>query len=374
MVAMKQSQKWALTESQRQAAWNATYSDPEYKTTAFMQRSIDDVIYADNPINSLWRVYEYTLNNDRDFSYRSPLLVEAGLQWSEREAAQKEYKSNVEARRHSNALVIAQQYVDPYWLAHGESLEQCQAGEFRALSWPMAALQEDLHKAAKIAAKFARKDKFSPPILHNIRIESACDRLKITATNLEATCIATVGAKIEGLLDTTIPAALFRDLMANLPDERVDMYQTHGQKYGTFTIECCDKRIKANIKTTSSSEFPRLPIEQGKHIAHVYGGLVKQFKVDLSSCIAGTDEYVKLTTTEGGIQLTGHNKKSITQRTIDIETDNDTCALMPVNGLKLIASSLDKNEPIDIYETKDHIRFVQFNVEYLVTKLAQRGD
>src|SRR4051812_791462 len=77
--------------------------------------------------------------------------------------------------------------------------------------------QQNLSRALNTVARVA-SSRSTLPILSNVLIRAAGNRLSISATNLDIAITQTVGAKMDKEGAITIPARLMQDFINNLPD------------------------------------------------------------------------------------------------------------------------------------------------------------
>ncbi|MBI2405316.1 DNA polymerase III subunit beta [Candidatus Gottesmanbacteria bacterium] len=118
-------------------------------------------------------------------------------------------------------------------------------------------LQENLTKALN---QVGRLIPLRPqlPILQNLLLTTEEGRLKIIATNLETTEILWVGAKIEKEGELCIPAKLFTELVASLPQEAV--FLTENRE----SLVVKSQGVTATIPGVSAKEFPPIPKSKEK--------------------------------------------------------------------------------------------------------------
>src|SRR5438105_10644347 len=93
--------------------------------------------------------------------------------------------------------------------------------------------QENLAKALSSVARVANS-RNTLPILSNILLKTASNRLSVSATNLDIAITHYVGSKIEKDGAITVPARLMQDFVTSLPN-------------GVLNMELTDNRLK--IKT-----------------------------------------------------------------------------------------------------------------------------
>ena len=134
----------------------------------------------------------------------------------------------------------------------------------------VSVLQENLSRSLGIVSRAI--DSSPPlPVLSNVLLETEDSRLKISATNLEMSISAWIGAKVEQGGSITLPARTFSELVNTLSRERVDMRLDAS----THTIELRCGVQKTNIRGIDADEFP--PITHGSDVdLALDGGTLKE--------------------------------------------------------------------------------------------------
>lgn len=112
------------------------------------------------------------------------------------------------------------------------------------------------------------------PILNNILIETKEGHIRLSATDLEIGIIIEIPANIEKEGGTTVPARVFSDLIASLPQEKITLEVVEN------SLVITSKKSKSTIQTMGKDEFPQIYKERGeKRIVldskEVYTHLVK---------------------------------------------------------------------------------------------------
>ncbi len=112
--------------------------------------------------------------------------------------------------------------------------------------------QENLHKALSSVGRVANS-RGTLPILSNILIKTAGNRLSIAATNLDIAITHFIGSKVASEGAITVPARLMVDFVASLPN-------------GTITLDLEETKLKITtdqyqsvINGTVADEYPVMP-------------------------------------------------------------------------------------------------------------------
>ena len=134
----------------------------------------------------------------------------------------------------------------------------------------VSVLQENLAKSLNIVTKAV--DSNPPlPVLANVLLETEDSRLKISATNLEMSITAWIGAKVEQAGSITLPAKTFGELVNSLSRERVDLRleaATH-----TMHVRCGIQT--SNVRGIDADEYP--PINHNeKADLHLEGATLRE--------------------------------------------------------------------------------------------------
>lgn len=112
--------------------------------------------------------------------------------------------------------------------------------------------QENLAKALNTVARVANT-RNTLPILANVLLQTADNRLSISATNLDIGITHRIGSKIEKTGSITVPARLMQDFVSSLPD-------------GTLKLELTDNKLhittdqyNSSINGIAADDFPVMP-------------------------------------------------------------------------------------------------------------------
>ncbi|MGH2358912.1 MAG: hypothetical protein ACRDGJ_13055, partial [Candidatus Limnocylindria bacterium] len=86
----------------------------------------------------------------------------------------------------------------------------------------VSVMQENLARGLQTVSR-AVSTRASLPVLANVLLKTENAGLKLTATNLEIGITCWVPGKIESEGEITVPARLITDLVASLPNQRIDL-------------------------------------------------------------------------------------------------------------------------------------------------------
>jgi DNA polymerase-3 subunit beta len=119
----------------------------------------------------------------------------------------------------------------------------------------VSVLQENLARGLSIVSR-AVSPRSTLPVLANVLVATDEGRLRLSATNLELGITCWIGAKIEEEGSTTVPARTFTDMVATLPNDRVNM--ALNVRTQTLNVRCGTSNT--DIKGIDAQEFPPMPV------------------------------------------------------------------------------------------------------------------
>jgi DNA polymerase-3 subunit beta len=112
-------------------------------------------------------------------------------------------------------------------------------------------MQENLARGLQIVSR-AVSSRATLPVLANVLLKTENAGVKLTATNLEIGINCWVPGKVSEEGEITVPAKLITDLVASLPNQRIDLQLS--AKDRTLKLTCGNNR--ASIKGIDAEEFP----------------------------------------------------------------------------------------------------------------------
>lgn len=142
--------------------------------------------------------------------------------------------------------------------------------------------QANLHHALTIVARVAT-NKSTLPVLSNILLNVANNQLKISATNLDIAINTMVGAKVTKPGTLTIPARLFQDFIANLPNTTIRLKQD-GNKLHITT-----NNHQSTINGIAADEFPVMPTIQKGETWQIQADVLKQALQQVAGAASGDE-------------------------------------------------------------------------------------
>ncbi len=115
----------------------------------------------------------------------------------------------------------------------------------------VSVMQENLARGLQTVSR-AVSSRATLPVLANVLLKTENAGLKLTATNLEIGISCWVPGKVEEEGEITVPARLVTDLVASLPNQRIDLVLS--AKDRTLKVTCGGS--KSSIKGIEADEFP----------------------------------------------------------------------------------------------------------------------
>jgi DNA polymerase-3 subunit beta len=112
--------------------------------------------------------------------------------------------------------------------------------------------QENLAKALSTVARVANT-RNTLPILANVLLQTADNRLSISATNLDIAITHRIGSKIEKTGSITVPARLMQDFVSSLPEGILKLELTDNK------LSITTDQYKSSINGIAADDFPVMP-------------------------------------------------------------------------------------------------------------------
>lgn len=139
--------------------------------------------------------------------------------------------------------------------------------------------RENLVKGLNIVSRMV-KQRATLPVLGNILLSSDDGRLKLSVTDLEASIVTWIGAKIDEEGAITVPARTFFDYLSASSDEVVSMNAKNSD------VALKSARSQATIKGILAEEFPIIPHVNSKNTITIPAVELKNAIFAVSSCAA----------------------------------------------------------------------------------------
>lgn len=226
--------------------------------------------------------------------------------------------------------------------------------------------QENFNRALSSVARVA-DNHGTLPVLANVLIKAAKNRLSVAATNLSIGITHYVGAKIESEGVITVPAALLASFVASLPP-------------GVIHLELEDKKLKlttdqynSTINGISAEDFPVMPAIEGGETIRVNAVELKRGLQQVVFAASSTDSRPVLSgvffhSGDGSFYIAATDSSRLAEKTIAAKVPNIEL-LVPASAMNDLLRTLDDNvETIKIVKDEQQALFSFGDVE-LVTRL-----
>ena len=177
-------------------------------------------------------------------------------------------------------------------------------------------LQENFQRGLAIVSR-AVPSQTSLPIVANVLVGTDGGRLKLSATDLDISISAWIGARVDLEGVTTIPARLLNDFVAQLPPETTDIELPDGERQ--VRIACA--RHEATINIMNADDFPAIEsLNEGISIDTNAADL--KHAIDRVEFAAASDDTRPV--------LTG----------VSFKTDGETLTLAAADGFRLAVADI----------------------------------
>jgi DNA polymerase-3 subunit beta len=226
--------------------------------------------------------------------------------------------------------------------------------------------QENLNHALNSVARVANS-RGTLPILANVLIKTANNRLSLSATNLDIAITHYIGAKVSTEGSITVPARLMQDFVSSLPGGiiELDLQETK--------LHVNTDQYKSVVNGIMADDFPVMPaITTGKKWS-LSGAL---FKKSLQQVVfaASNDETrpvltgVLLQTIDGGLVMAATDSYRLAEKQLG-KNKEDIHLLVPASAMQDLLRVLpDGDDPINVTHDEQQVLFQVGDIE-LVARL-----
>ena len=239
----------------------------------------------------------------------------------------------------------------------------------------VSVMQENLARGLQTVSR-AVSSRATLPVLANVLLKTQDAGLKLTATNLEIGISSWVPGKVEGEGEITVPAKLITDLVASLPNQRIDLELS--VKDRTLKLTCGGSR--ASIKGIEADEFPVVAAIGEAPTTAVASRALREALTEVVFAAASDESRPILTgvlTRFAGetVTLAAADNYRIAVRTLTVErpVGGELTIVVPARSYaELIRILPDSDDPIEVTVTPNRSQ-VLFHVEGtdLVSRLIE---
>ncbi len=232
----------------------------------------------------------------------------------------------------------------------------------------VSCLQENLNRGLSVVSR-AVSARSTLPILGNILLATDSGRLKLAATNLELGITTWVGAEVEKEGSLTVPARLLTDFVNSLPNEKVILEATSGQK-----IKVSSGHSSADLHGMDAEDFPPIPTVADEPTVKIEPGLLKEM-INQVVFAAATDDSrpvlagVLVKFDNGSLTMAAADGFRLAVKEHEVNVDAEGMSvIVPAKALDALAKLMgDASEPIEITITpnRSQILFHGENVDII---------
>jgi len=228
--------------------------------------------------------------------------------------------------------------------------------------------QENLNRALGAVARVANT-RGTLPILANVLIKTANNRLSISATNLDIAITQYIGGKVSEEGAITVPARLMQDFISSLPSGVIDL------ELEETKLKIVTDQYQSTVNGIMADDFPVMPaISEGQSWSIASG----TFKKGLQQVVfaASADESrpvltgVLIHSSDGKLYLAATDSYRLAEKEIGASKE-DTSLLIPATAMHDLLRILgDGDEEVLVTHDDQQVLFRVGDVE-LVARLLE---
>ncbi len=216
----------------------------------------------------------------------------------------------------------------------------------------LSCMQDNLNRGLSVVSR-AVSARSTLPILSNILLSTDNGRLKLAATNLELGITTWIGAEVEQEGSTTIPARLLTDFVNTLPNEKVQIELTGGQK-----VRVSAGHSSADIHGMDPEDFPVIPTVTDEPTVRIEPGLLKEMISQVAFAAASDDSRpvlagVLVKFENGSLTMAAADgfRLAIKEHEVDVDATGIS-VIVPAKALDALARLIgDAHEAVEITVT-----------------------
>jgi DNA polymerase-3 subunit beta len=226
--------------------------------------------------------------------------------------------------------------------------------------------QENLNRALGTVARVANS-RNALPILANILVKTANNRLSVAATNLDIAITHYIGAKVSDEGSVTVPARLMQDFVGSLPSGVIDL------ELEETKLRISTDQYKSVVNGIAADDFPVMPaIESGT--SWTISGPVLKKGLQQVVMAASNDESrpvltgVLLQTVDGKLYMAATDSYRLAEKNLGANKQN-VSLLVPVNAMQdLLRIVSDFEDEVEVTHDDQQVLFRVGDVD-LVARL-----
>ncbi|OGM31838.1 DNA polymerase III subunit beta [Candidatus Woesebacteria bacterium RIFCSPHIGHO2_01_FULL_44_21] len=217
-------------------------------------------------------------------------------------------------------------------------------------------LQKDLTKILSHSSRFV-SSRAQLPILTNIKLAAQSSKLSIAATNLEMSCVASIGAQVESEGEVAVPSRILVDLVGSLRSDKITL-SSEGE---TLKIEA--EGFKGSLAGLNTSDFPVVPSALKESVALPKTDFLEAVGSTIFSCsteasrpaLAG----VLFIFSEHSLSLVASDGFRLSKKTVNMKGMKAAKLILPKNILtELVRIAADaKKVSMEVSESERQVLF-----------------
>ncbi len=236
----------------------------------------------------------------------------------------------------------------------------------------VSCLQENLNRGLSVVSR-AVSARSTLPILSNILVATDNGRLKLAATNLELGITTWLGAEVDREGSITIPARLLTDFVNTLPNDKVSLEVTGGQK-----VRVSAGHSSADIHGMDPEDFPVIPAVSDEPTVRIQPGLLREMISQVAFAAASDDSRpvlagVLMKFENGNLTMAAADGFRLAVKEHEVGSEaTGISVIVPAKALDALARLIGEAEdPVEITVTpnKSQILFHSHNVD-IVSRLV----
>lgn len=226
--------------------------------------------------------------------------------------------------------------------------------------------QENLSKALSTVGRVANS-RNSLPILSNVLLKTANNRLSVSTTNLDIAITHFVGSKITSKGAITVPARLTADFVSSLPDGVLDLVLEDNK------LKITTEKYESTINGTSAEEFPVMPSITGGVEWAISSRVFKKGLQQITLAASSDDARPVLTgvyihSFEGSVYMVATDSYRLAQRKL-VKSAQDIDVLVPATAMNdLLRIIGDGDDEVQVAHDDQQVLFTVSDVA-LVARL-----
>lgn len=231
--------------------------------------------------------------------------------------------------------------------------------------------QANLNKALSVVARVAAS-KNTLPVLGNILLNVSNNQLKLSATNLDIAINTMVGAKVAKPGALTIPARLFQDFVANLPDTTIRLKQEDNRLHITT------ENHNSTINGIAADEFPIMPTIQKGDSWTIEANIFKKALQQVAGAASGDEARPILTglffhTANKELFIAATDSYRLAEKKLPAPSTKEVKFILPASAahdvLRIIGEATEATE-VSVTQDNQQVRFETADTE-LIARLIE---